>query len=163
MAKTVKVQFGGAEREFRLAIGELRELQEKCQAGPATVLARLMAFQPQAAKMQRPRPNDYGLADLDPDFHADSNLYGLFRNIGGDWRLDDVRETIRLGLIGGGMSPMDAFVMVARYVDDRPLTENTGAAAAVLMHALIGEPDDKVGKTEAEKGETKPAKKTRAG
>jgi Phage tail tube protein, GTA-gp10 len=150
MAKNITLPFGGAAREFRLAIGQLRELQDKCQAGPATILARLMSYQPQASDTKRPRHEDFEFGALDPDFLADMNVFGLVRSIGGDWRVDDVRETIRLGLIGGGMTPTDAYVAVTRYVDERPLTENIGVAAAVLIHALRGDENDPVGKSQPE-------------
>jgi Phage tail tube protein, GTA-gp10 len=68
----------------------------------------------------------------------------LFRRLGqGHWRVDDVRETLRIGLIGGGMKPPDALRLVRRYVDERPLTESVLPAQAVLMVALYGEQEDK--------------------
>jgi hypothetical protein len=147
MINTLTQEFGGVERQFRLGIGELRQLQEKCNAGPATILARLMTCQPQAAGMKRPIPKDYELAESDPDFVADFNLYSLLRMIGNDWNVDDVRETIRLGLIGGGATPTDASLAVARYVDvaaDWP--SNIGVASAILIDALLGSSNDPVGK-----------------
>jgi hypothetical protein len=96
---------------FRLPIGQLRELQEKCGAGPMVIYQRL---------------------------HS------------GEWRVDDVRETLRLGLIGGGMKPVEALVLVKRYVDERPWAENVLPATAVILAAVMGVPDDKVGKPEAE-------------
>jgi len=151
MSKALKQEFGGAEREFRLGIGELRELQTKCEAGPATILARVMSYQPQAIGMKRPNANDYELGASDPDFIADFNVYSLLRTVGNDWRVDDVRETIRLGLIGAGATPTDASLAVARYVDvagDWPA--NVGLAAAILLHALVGPQDDQVGKATVE-------------
>lgn len=69
----------------------------------------------------------------------------------GTWRLDDVRETLRLGLIGGGKEPMVALSLVARYVDERPLAENVPPAQAVLSVLLFGDgEDDPVGKAGAE-------------
>jgi hypothetical protein len=41
----VTAEFGGEERAFCLRWGELMELQEKCDAGPGTVLMRLVANQ----------------------------------------------------------------------------------------------------------------------
>jgi Phage tail tube protein, GTA-gp10 len=151
MASTLKQDFGGAEREFRLGIGELRELQGGCEAGPATILARLLAFQPQAVGMKRPLARDYELGESDPDYVADFNIYSLLRSTGNDWRVDDVRETIRLGLIGGGMTPSDASVQVARYVDAAgEWPTNVGLASAILLHALTGPQDDQPGKAQVE-------------
>lgn len=117
MSGSAKVTFtwGDGEHCFRLAIGGLRELQEKCNAGPAQIYTRL----------------------------GD-----------GTWRVDDIRETLRIGLIGGGMNPTDAHVLVSRYVDARPLAENIFPAMTVVGAALLGVPDDPVGETGAEMTQT---------
>ncbi|GHC61629.1 gene transfer agent family protein [Limoniibacter endophyticus] len=148
MTQTHEDILGGVKRKFRLPIGELRELQEKCEAGPATILARLMSYQPNATK--RPEPSDYTHGDADPDYIADFNVYSMLRSFGGDWRVDDIRETIRLGLIGGGTTPTDAYIAVARYIDTRPLWEHAGLACAILLKALTGDKDDDPGKAPVE-------------
>jgi len=66
------------------------------------------------------------------------------------WRFYDVRETIRLGLIGGGKTPAAALSLTQRYVDARPFAENVQAAQLILMAALVGVPDDMVGKKKTE-------------
>lgn len=48
-----------------------------------------------------------------------------------------VMETLRLGLIGGGMKPMDALAKVRKYGDERPLDENRDVAYAVALAALM--------------------------
>ena len=107
---SITLTWGDGEHEFRLAIGQLLELQEKCDAGPAEIASRL---------------------------HE------------GRWRINDVSETIRLGLIGGGKKPGEAFTLVKRYVHDRPWLENVMFAQAILMTALVGDPKDPVGKEQA--------------
>jgi hypothetical protein len=62
------------------------------------------------------------------------------------WHLNDARETLRLGLIGGGMEPAKANVVVRRYVDERPWREAISPAMAVLMVAMFGVPGDEPGK-----------------
>lgn len=151
MSHVTELPLGGKMRSFRLDLGGLQELQSACSAGPSTILARLMSSQPQAANVKRPEPDGYALGAADPDFIADFNTYSLLRSIGGDWRVEDVRETIRLGLIGAGMSPTDAFVIVSAYVDDIekfPLVENVGVAASILLHALTAPKGEPVGKLE---------------
>lgn len=69
------------------------------------------------------------------------------------WKIDDIREPIRIALIGGGKTPTDALLLVRRYVDERPLQESVQVAFAVLAAAIVGVPDDPVGKPEAEKQE----------
>lgn len=112
---SISLVWGDGEHRFRLPIGQLRELQEKCAAGPAEIVERLTA---------------------------------------GRWRVDDVRETIRLGLIGGGMAPGEAYTLTVRYVDERPWLENVAPAQAVLMAALVGVADEPVGKAGAAEAET---------
>lgn len=119
---SLEILFGDGEHRFRLAIGELRELEEKRDAGSPLILRRLMS-------------NEY--------------------------RVDDVREIIRLGLIGGGMPATDAIKLVKRYVDDRPAWhENAMLASAVLGAAIMGVPDEEPGKSQA--GEAKAPRPSRA-
>jgi hypothetical protein len=73
----------------------------------------------------------------------------LNRLASGQWRVDDVIETIRLGLEGGGMKKADARKLVDQFVAERPLTLSVMTAQAVLMTALFGEPDDPVGEARA--------------
>lgn len=115
-AAEVSLKWADGTYLFRLRIGQLRELQEKCDAGPLALLRR---------------------------FEQES------------YRIDDLRETIRLGLIGGGLPPLEAMKLVERYVDDRPLAENSGHARIVLMAAVIGMPDQ-----EKSPGKRRAAKKT---
>ena len=107
---SLTMAWGDGEHRFRLAIGQLRELQEKCNAGPAEIFQRLLDR---------------------------------------TWRVDDLREVLRLGLIGGGMKPAEALVLVKRYVDERPLLENVGPALQVLTAALVGPEDIASGKVGA--------------
>lgn len=51
-------------------------------------------------------------------------------------RLKHYSETIRLGLIGGGMKPMEARALTTRHVDERPLDESVALAEAILLAAL---------------------------
>lgn len=69
------------------------------------------------------------------------------------WRINDVRETLRIGLIGGGKTPVEALRLVQRYCDDRPFAESVPAALTVVLAAIVGVPDDTVGKTPADRAE----------
>ena len=88
---------------FRLAWGQLMELQDQCDAGPYVVLNRLA---------------------------------------GGTWKMQDVTQPIRLGLIGGGMTPPQALLLTRRYVEDRPPMENWATAYAVLSAGILGHAED---------------------
>lgn len=144
MADFLSIVWGDGEHKFRLPLGQIRELQEKCGAGPATILTRLIA--PQADLLKFPKP--------DKDDFEGMALQSVIRTLRGDWRIDDVRETIRLGLIGGGATPSEAHKLVVRYVDERPPLESIGVAAEILMRALMGNTDDPVGKQEAGEAKT---------
>lgn len=103
------------EHRFRLRIKELRELQDKCDAGPAEIMMRLASHR---------------------------------------WRVDDILQTIRLGLIGGGMTPTEALVLVSRYVEQRPLAENVVIAAEIIAAAVSGDPKEPEAKKEQATEET---------
>ena len=113
---TIELRWADGDHRFRLPLGQLRELQDKCGAGPLRIAHRLR---------------------------------------GDDWLVDDVREPIRLGLIGAGMKPTEALTLVLRYVDARPLYESVLTALAVLSAALFGVPEDQPapGKEEAARPE----------
>lgn len=108
-----QITWAGGEHEFDLKIEHLRALQDRCDAGPEWILARLSNKQ---------------------------------------WHVNDVVDTIRLGLEGGGMEKADARKMVQRYVEDRPLTLSVLTAQAVLLLALYGDPDDQPGGADAGAG-----------
>jgi hypothetical protein len=111
----ISYPFGDDEHTFRLAIGQLIELEEKRDAGAPLILNRLLSA---------------------------------------TWFVSDVREVIRLGLIGGGMPATDAIRLVKRYVEDVPSwQENALLATAVLGAALQGVEDEPApGKPEAGAG-----------
>lgn len=54
------------------------------------------------------------------------------------WRVQDLAEIVRLGLIGGGKSPVDAIALIRRYVHDRPILENVEIATRIVSASLIG-------------------------
>ena len=109
MARNAAVAFewGDGHYNFRLSLGDIRDLQEKCDAGPAFIMGRL----------------------------AD-----------GSWRVDDIYQTIRIGLIGGGLTPVKALGLAQKYVAARPLLENIMTAQLILQAALAGVEDEPLGK-----------------
>jgi hypothetical protein len=72
-------------------------------------------------------------------------LLDRFRN--NAWRIQDIRETIRIALIGGGVKPPKAFALVQRYVDKRPMAENVPACLVIMTAAVLGVPGDEPGKS----------------
>lgn len=72
------------------------------------------------------------------------------RLIEGTYRLEDVRQTIRLGLIGGGMEAAKAFKLVERYIDEPGrVTEHLPFARLILGGLLFGFEAEPLGNQEA--------------
>lgn len=67
----------------------------------------------------------------------------------GTWKVKDVRETIRLGLIGAGTNPQKAFALVNSYLISGYLAEYVALAKVVLQVAILGPEDDPVGESPA--------------
>jgi len=65
----------------------------------------------------------------------------------GGYSVPDISETIRLGLIGGGKSPIEAKTLVDRYL--LPLSESAPVARLVLMGVMFGFEASPPGKAEA--------------
>jgi hypothetical protein len=118
----VELTWGDGQHKFNVAkIKSAVELEEKCNAGVATIFQRM----------------------------RDST-----------WYMNDVRETLRIGLIGGGATPDVALRLINRYCDDRPWAESLQPAMVVLMAAMLGVPGDEVGKkqeTERTKADDQPS------
>lgn len=65
----------------------------------------------------------------------------LYQRVSGDaWEIDDIPQTIRVGLIGGGMEPVKAMKLAKTYAEDRPPLENILRAQAILLAGLAGAP-----------------------
>ena len=71
----------------------------------------------------------------------------------GTWRVDDLFQTIRLGLVGGGMAAGEATRLTEATFKSHALMQFRPTAQAILVAALIGDPDDALGEA---KGETAP-------
>lgn len=67
----------------------------------------------------------------------------------GTWRVQDIREVIRWGLIGGGMKPADAARQIRLYVEGFPPADNLEAAQRIMRVGTFGAPEEPVGEPEA--------------
>lgn len=67
----------------------------------------------------------------------------------GEWRIHDIREVIRWGLIGGGMKAGDAAKQIRQYVEGMPPAENLEAAQKIMRVGTFGASDETVGESEA--------------
>ncbi|MBO9100001.1 MULTISPECIES: gene transfer agent family protein [unclassified Rhizobium] len=78
----------------------------------------------------------------------DAGPYAVLNRLNSDeWKVQDISQIIRLGLIGGDkdLHPVKARKLVERYVEERPPLENLPLARVILMTALFGAPDEPAG------------------
>ena len=107
MAELITLNWVGGEHAFRLRLGEIRALQDNCNAGPEELLTRIQ-------------------------LHC--------------YRVDDLNEIIRLGLIGAEeMKRQEATSFVMNLVEKHPIVAFKMTAHAILSAALLGITDDPVG------------------
>jgi tail tube GTA-gp10-like protein len=64
----------------------------------------------------------------------------------GSCRLEDISEVIRWGLIGGGLSPVEATQKLKLFVQDRPPAETRLTAYAVMAAGCFGAPEEQIEK-----------------
>jgi len=70
----------------------------------------------------------------------------LDRLVSGRWRLQDISEVIKWGLIGAGLPQGDALKLVETEVEGRRPLENLVIAQQVLGAGVVGAPEEEVGK-----------------
>lgn len=74
----------------------------------------------------------------------------LERLSSGRWMVQDIREVLRWGLIGGGKTPAEASKLLRLYFEETfPGVDNLLAAIRILGHAVVGPPDEPLGEPEA--------------
>lgn len=135
MSRTAEISlpFGTEERVFRLGLGELRAVQEKCDAGPGELAQRLAPFV---------RALRAGLSFSDI----------MAGQMMGSARVDDIREVLLQGLIGGGMGATEAGVLVRANYDPRPLDPQFAVLAfSILTEGYLPPEDEPPGETQAAK------------
>lgn len=118
----VRLQFGAEERPFRLRIGEIRAIEERCGCGIPQIIT---ALHPLVAALRFQPPLEF------PQIVA--------RGLLGSWRVDYIREPIYRGLIGGeSVTPSEAGALVGELVDGRSPLEGAVLAYEVLAAWLAG-------------------------
>lgn len=72
------------------------------------------------------------------------------RLLAGEWHTQDVIQTIRLGLIGGGLPAREALALTQRYAaEEAGWLENVEIAQRIIWAALAGAPEEEPGKDSA--------------
>ncbi len=68
------------------------------------------------------------------------SLYAAMRAmLAGDWRLRDVEEIIRLGLIGGGTDDIEAVRLIEDHVKPAPIARHAKLCTDILEAAFFGQ------------------------
>lgn len=118
--------FAGRVRDFDVGpLGIIERLERVCGAGMGEILGRLQGR----------------------GFNA---LTGMPDPV---FRHADIRETIRLGLIGAGATDAEATQCVVETIDGRPIAEHLGLAAAIMTAYAFGvEQDAKKDERSADEG-----------
>lgn len=124
MDTAVDLKFADSEYHFALLLPQIFELERNCGGTDAEGFRRGKSI----FQIYDEISAGLGLFDDAPVFLG-----------GGRANAKDIRETIRLGLIGGGISPIDAKQLVDDYCFPvRPMTESLGVAWAILRAAIEG-------------------------
>lgn len=123
MRTHIDLAFADGEYRFALGLAQIHEIQVKCKAGIGAVYARVLQGR---------------VADAPEIGHP---LYAAYQ-------VDDIFETIRQGLIGGGQGRVDgqdvtvtamrANELVERYAHPAPLADMWSLAAAILFAKIEG-------------------------
>ena len=125
MDTAVDLKFADSEYHFALLLPQIFELERTCGSADAEGFRRgksiFQIYEEISAGL------GLGIDDA-PVFIG-----------GGKANAKDIRETIRLGLIGGGLSPIDAKQLVDDYCFPvRPIAECLSVAWAILRAAIEG-------------------------
>jgi len=126
----ITLAFGAEERLFRLGLSQIRAIEERCDAGIPELLVRLEPL----------------VRGIQANLTFRQLLQGRML---GAWRIDDVREPLLQGLIGGGMGSTEAGVLIRAVFDERISFSFAPLAYLVLEAAWHGPPDDLPGETPA--------------
>jgi Phage tail tube protein, GTA-gp10 len=72
--------------------------------------------------------------------------------VSGQWKVAHLRETVRIGLVRGGMEPMRALALVGRYAAEGYLADLKPLALNIIAAALVGAADEDKPSGEPEAG-----------
>jgi hypothetical protein len=126
----IVAEWNGGEHRFCIGkIKQLQALQEATGAGPEELLSRLRAL-----------PEDAGGV-------YEAIRIGMLRPAA-----MDLHHIVEQGLIGGGMSPMEARKLVKVHVDERPRAESYALCVAIILALITGAPAQKKTADEPETG-----------
>jgi hypothetical protein len=123
----VDQEWAGGTHRFDLKIAQIRELEETAGEGVFRIIGSFHGYRKTYRYGYDTQGQQIIVESLVPEITA---------------RSFTIRETIRLGLIGGGMSPEAARKLVVKYVDGTPISEHVNAAMVILAAFAYGAPED---------------------
>jgi len=144
---SITLPWGIDEYTFKRGIRQWQKGKGRCGAGRGEIYRRLISVAPAL---------EQGLT------LRQAAAMGMI----GDWRVEDVREVIHQGLIGGGMPEVQAGVLVLRRIPDLASAKDHIALAYGIVRAGLGDvPDEPPGeKTGRAKPKVRaPSPKARSG
>jgi len=130
----IRHQFGTEEQDFRLRVGEWRDVEKACDAGLGEIAARIAPLA--------------SLVEAGAAAQAGGLLSAISRGALGRARLDDVRAPILYGLIGGGRTSTEAGALVKLAFDEEVAAGRSAVvrfaplALAILLRAIVGLSDE---------------------
>lgn len=138
MQTHIDLAFANGAYRFALGLAQIHELQTKCKTGIGAIYARVLQGR------------------VSEDISVGHPAYAAYH-------IDDLVETVRQGLIGGGVGwvdeqevkvgPLRANDLVERYALAMPLMDLWNLAASILHAKIDGYEPEKKSPVEAE-GET---------
>lgn len=123
---SIMLMWGDGENKFRYGIGQFRELQEKVNARRLHIGAPLI-----------------GPMTL-LDALREKNVWP-----------DDLRDILRIGLVGGGLTASETHRKLVLYFDASPPADSMLPAYLILLAGFIGVPEDEIKKKMEVKTTTK--------
>jgi hypothetical protein len=141
----ITLPWADGDHRFRLGIGELELLQEATDVGPYVLAERFRARARAVRISEEPLLGFDGPERL-VSFDGEANPPPMLPPL---CSLKEIRETLRLGLVGGGMKHGDALRLVRAHVEERPIEDNRHYAFLVIQAALYGAPEERVGEFDA--------------
>lgn len=142
----IELHFGDGDYLFRLNLAGINAIQDKCGAGIGAVWQRLAA-----SRLNYITGDDVGVSEV------------------AAFKVEDIIEPIRQGLIGGGqgivdgvpviVSPLIANRLIETYVIGRPLKEGWSVSFAVMSALIEGYDPPKKKEPEQPKARARRVKK----
>lgn len=167
---TIIRPFGAEERPFALTVGAWRDLEKARGAGLGVLAARIAPLVGFIHGMAGTKETDAG-AHLSGEEIANRRrqqfISAIATGMFGSFFVDDVRETLLQGLIGGGMASTDAGALTRKVFDEAvnrgegPAMRFAPLAFDLLTDAIIGVEGEPINVGEPKAAGPRPSRRSR--